>query len=485
MKKLRLSNVFSLCAVLLISAFPVLFLYLNNADEAEFAEVLTPLLGFIGVGGVLFFIALALTRSCGKATMIAGLFSLAFSNFVALEYALKLLFPSLRYWHTVTIVGVILLHIAYLIYRFVPRELSEDVAKILCLVFGVLIGINLITGLPKAIARAQALKATRTSMVTTTAEKETTGKPNIYLIIFDEYSNFPQMQTYYNYDNRVLRDFLEKNNFNVSETSVNESIGTTTVLTNLINLDYLVDNTTPAGEKETLRKNASLFSILREYGYELQVADVYNFFGQGSVANQVVTAGAATLNGESLSDLLLRRTVLYPFFQTSASQSMAPIMEMVNYVCDPSVRPASDTFTLVYLSFPHQPFLVDENGAPIPPAHSADWEDDQYYLGQYKYATKLMIQMADSILTNNPDSIIMLQSDHGARSGDIPRFPLRVMHNPFNVVYYRNLPLDIEGLSSVNTLRKILNQTLGTAYEMLSVPEDDPSTYSFRGELPQ
>ena len=275
-----------------------------------------------------------------------------------------------------------------MVYRFVSCDLSENIAKILCLVFGTLIGINLITGIPKAVVRAQALKEFRNSIIATPLEKESTGKPNIYLFIFDEYANFPQMETYYNYDNKVLRDFLEKNNFNVSETSINESIATTTVLTNLINFDYLVDNRTPSGEKEALRKNGSLFSTLREYGYEIQVADMENFFGQGSVANQTVTAGATTIDGKNLRDLLLMRTAFYPFFKADTSQSMAPIMEIVNYICDPDARSTSDTFTLVYLNFPHQPFLVDEKGSPISPLHSADWEDDRYYIGQYKYATK-------------------------------------------------------------------------------------------------
>lgn len=59
-------------------------------------------------------------------------------------------------------------------------------------------------------------------------------------------------------------------NFNVSETSINESIATTAILTNLANVDYLVDNKTPSGEKEVLRKNGKLFSTLRECGYEVQ-----------------------------------------------------------------------------------------------------------------------------------------------------------------------------------------------------------------------
>jgi len=484
MKKLRSTHLIPLLAVLLVSAFGPLFLYLSNADEANFSEVLPPLLTFCAVGAVLYVVSCLVIRSRGKSAIIAGLSVLVLTHYAVIEKLGQLILPSLRYWHVVTLVLVVLFHLIYLIVRFMPEELSKDAAKILCLVFGTLIAINMVTGVPKALERYRALKAGDASAISMTAEKETVGKPNIYLFIFDEYANFPQIEDYYGYDNKVLRDFLEKYNFNVSETSCNESIATTTVVTNLVNLDYIVDNRTPPGEKEVLRYNGALFSILQEQGYEVQTVESQKFLNQKSPLENVQSTGASTINGNSLSDLLWQRTILYPFFQKGVSKSMESIMKVVNYMSDRANLPQSDTFTAVYLCFPHAPFQVDENGTAISSVHSGDWEDNQYYLGQYKYATKLMIQMAENILVNDPDSILMIQSDHGARSGSIPRFPLRIMHNSLNTVYFKGEKIEIEGLSLVNTMRAVLNQLLGIDFEMIPVPEDDVNTYSYKGELP-
>jgi len=484
MKKLRSTYLIPLFAVLLISAFGPLFLYLNNADEANFSEAQAPLLAFCAFGTMLYILFCFVTCSGGKAAVIAGLSVLILSHFSIIEEVGRMILPSLRYWHMVTIVLVILFHLIYLIARFMPEELSKDVAKVLCLVFGALIVINMVTGMPKALERSRALKAANAPAPHMVTGEKMSGKPNVYWFIFDEYANFPQMETYYGYDNKVLRNFLEEYDFNISETSCNESIETTTIVTNMVNLDYVVDNYTSAGEKEALRHNGALYTILQEQGYEVQTIETGNFLRQESLLGDAQSTGAATINGESLSDLLWQRTILHPFFQKGVSESMDGIMRIVNYISDRTNLPQSDTFTAVYLCFPHLPFRVDENGSPISPLHSFDWQDDQYYLGQYKYATKLMIQMAKDIIDNDPDSIVIIQSDHGARAGVIPRFPLRIMHNPLNVVYFKGEKIEIEGLSSVNTIRTVLNRLLGLNFEMLPVPEDDINTYAFEGELP-
>jgi len=146
MKKLRSIYLIPLFAVLLISAFGPLFLYLSNADEANFFKVQGPLLAFCIFGAALYVLSCFVTRSGGRSAVIAGISVLVLSHFSMIEALGQMVCPSLRYWHTTTIVLVILFHLIYLIARFMPEELSEDVAKVLCLVFGALFAINMVTG---------------------------------------------------------------------------------------------------------------------------------------------------------------------------------------------------------------------------------------------------------------------------------------------------------------------------------------------------
>lgn len=210
---------------------------------------------------------------------------------------------------------------------------------------------------------------------------------------------------------------------------------------------------------------------MREMGYAVQIADFTHFIGNDSIVERVSAGSAAlTMSGEKLSDLLIQQTIIYPFKSVNAINTLINIQNLVSYMSTPEAISSGDTFTMVYLCFLHQPFIVDANGHEIEGIHAADWDDPQYYLGQYQYATKIMIQMLENILTNDENSIILLQSDHGARGNKAATWEF--MTSPLNALYYQgNEHINIEGLSPVNTIRLALNQLLGTDFEMLELSE--------------
>jgi len=109
-------------------------------------------------------------------------------------------------------------------------------------------------------------------------------------------------------------------------------------------------------------------------------------------------------------------------------------------------------------------------------------KEKKYYLGQYIFATEKMREIAELLVENDPNSIIIIQSDHGARASSDPDlfleiFPLEDVSNIFNAVYYKGEKLDIEGLSGVNTLRLVLNKAFTERFDMLEVPVD---TYKYK-----
>lgn len=468
-------------AVLLTAAFPAVFLYCQNAEEAAFGEMVPALLIFAGVGMVLFLLSFLLLRKADVAAIVAVVFILILTNFALVEKVLNQLFPWMRYWHAVPIILFLGFHIAWAAWKLLPEDMTRDIVRVLCLVFGVLILINLATGAPGMIRYAQAQQKLRE--VREQRIEAATDRPNVYLLMFDEYANFPQMEEYYHYDNAPLKDFLEGHNFAIAYQGHNDSIMSTTVQTNLVNMDYVVSNTTPGPEKDTLRKrDAALFSLMRERGYDVRLFETKDFYGGYNPAGGEVNTAALTINGENLLDIAVQRTVVYPFWTKENTQAIQEIEDMTDYLSDPANIPAGGTFTLAYYCFPHQPFLADADGNYVATEGWANWEDDRYYLGQYQYATKLMLQILNNLVKNDPNSVILLMSDHGARASTSPsymeKFPLEVMNNSLNAVYYQGEEkLDIDGLSVVNTLRTVLNRLFDLDYEMLPVPED---TYKYK-----
>jgi Na+-transporting NADH:ubiquinone oxidoreductase subunit NqrC len=478
-----IETLLSILTAMLIAVFPALFLYFNNASEADFSEALPLLLAFSAVGLVILGVAWLITRVWIKAALISVVFSVILLNFVLLEKLLTWFIRSLKYWHVVPILLVLALHIAWFIHRKLSQQTTKNAVNILCLVVCGLVLFNGVTAAPKIVKKLQVQhrQQEQQDQQSSTLGVAEQNMPNVYLIIFDEYAGFRQMEQYYNYDNAELKNFLMKHNFNISYNSRNESILSATVLTNLANLDYIVKNNTDNNVKTELRHQGKLFSIIREKGYRVQAADHGNFFGQEPIVKNE-NSSAKNIKGENIIDIGLLQTIIYPFYIIDTSTEMQTIHEIVNTVSNKDFIPDSPTFTVVYLSFPHAPFLVNEYGDPIKYTQRFDWENDNIYLGQFKYSTKLMMKMLDNILVNDPNSIILLQSDHGARATQdvglyVSKFPLEIMSNTLNAVYYQGEKFDeIIDQSSVNTIRLVLDRLFDLDYGTVKVPED---TYKY------
>ena len=93
-----------------------------------------------------------------------------------------------------------------------------------------------------------------------------------------------------------------------------------------------------------------------------------------------------------------------------------------------------------------------------------------------------MERIVEDIQKNDPDALIILMSDHGARypHWQVDHYGAKAydasvetlyMQNILNCVYYQGKEMDIEGKSGINTLRIVLNEIFMTNYEMLDNPE--------------
>jgi hypothetical protein len=140
-------------------------------------------------------------------------------------------------------------------------------------------------------------------------------------------------------------------------------------------------------------------------------------------------------------------------------------------------------FVYTHLLLPHQPFIFDENGDALDPTQHDNWN---VYLGQHKYATKVMREMVVKILAqygedNQP--VIILQSDHGARNlkrrtkdsdrvvlnGYLEFYPIENAHHILNALYLpgfdtATLPRD---LPPIETFPVVLNHYLNAGVKVV------------------
>ena len=468
-------------SVVLASAFPVLFLYFNNAGETSFSEAVMPLLLFEAVGVVIFVLVFVFIRSVAMSAVCAVPFILLFQNYAAIESGVNMVFPDLKYWHILPICVFVLIHLVWVLNKKIPQDIVKDITFVMTIAFGGLILFNGIVAVPVIIQKMSFSPQTQMEEEKNNQLNEELSvdfeTPNVYWLLFDEYSNFDVVEKYYNYDNSDFAKNLEKLGFIVSYDSVNESQQTKTILANYVSLDYIVTDDMLDTEKEEIRKtNNVLFKLFEERGYTfVSVGNTNTVFPMPGISDSSQSNQATTMGGETFQQLLWQKTPIYVFVEPSSIEKVQQVESDFAFFQQTDLYTKSGQFIMMYELLPHQPFIFTRNGRTNNIQNWHNWVDKENYLGQYIYTTSLIEDAVEKIIQEDPNAVIVLQSDHSARSlmdanGNylIDKFDRRHF---LNAVYYQGKNItEISGQSGVNTWRCILNRLFDLSMPLLEVP---------------
>ena len=482
-KKLSIGSLLlSILSVLAVSLYPAVFLYTQNAAEASLSDIASPALYFACGGLGIFALLWLFTRKHKHAAIATCITMLALLNYSSIESLMCMISDELRYWHCLTILIVLLVHIIVLIAKKLNDEWAGYVNGILAGVFSLLIVMNSAMAVPSIMNKMEAERELAAQRAAMQAQQKESDEylPNIYFIILDEYSGYNTLKKIYGYDNDPFLTQLESLGFTVSRDSYNETYDTLYVTANLVNLSYDAKyGITTGAELDSMRQHGTMFQILSEHGYQFRGvgSDSYMYGLERADMAEQEDSNAKTLNGETIETLLYLNTCLYPFYSSATSASgQQDILISFDYLSDPENIPQSSTFTMMHVVFPHQPFIFDANGSPVAYENSFNWGDKSFYLNQLLYCNDLTEDLVTALVANDPNAIIILQSDHGARaSGDPDLFmkliPVEDMKNVLNAVYLSGESFEImQGHSGVNTLRLLMNELFGCNFNTLEVP---------------
>lgn len=465
-----------MCGVLAltVAVFPVFFLYGQNAAEADPVVALRCVGLFLLEGIVAYLLGLILTCSAPKGALTAGVILLLSNNFKFIETIVRSLSPSLKYWHALFLCILVAGHIIWLLKHFCKEELAKTFSSVLALVMGGLCVMNLCIGIPGFLAYQDVVRTKKMGSVF--SREQNTDLPNFYYLIFDEYGGYDATQKYYGKDGSEDIAFFRDLGFNVSEDSYSATWLTVIETANLFHLDYIASAEQPITETNKLRWNAPFFQLLQEKGYAIKGvgAESVEMYGLLS-AYETQPGQAETIEGKNFLELLIDSTVFYPvrLQQDIYTNYREKVVESLNYFIENTDTTKGGQFYLLHVNCPHMPFVFDAEGGALDLWESANWTDKKIYLGQREYMTWWMKRISQNLLERDPDSIIVLQSDHGFRGMvKLAEIPEEYKHNILNNVYYRGKKLDIQGKTSINTLRTILNALFDTNYEMLIPPEE-------------
>ncbi len=481
MKKAK-SILVPLLALVLTCLYPCAFQYFRNAAEAAPGDMVPMLLIFLGMDAVVPLLSLIVLRSFPKAGLFSSLFMMAAVNSGLIGGICKRLIPGFRDRYILLALAILLLLLLLVIRK--KKVPATELCLVLSILFGVLTVVQIIPAAP-TLWKQITFHRQESAIDPETVEFQGDQRPNVYYFLVDEYGGSENLERYYDFDNQEFLSFLDEHHFNVSGTTKNtESIWTVSIMPNLLNMDYIVDDRTE--NKGAYMDRSNIVEMFHHNGYQVNLIDHLNFVGDSDC--HVLSPRQFP---DTISKYIFRNSVLSQIPQlrkpmnrilglhseweeARVLQTMFGLME----TCTDYVG-AQPTLTVSYVQCPHYPFLFDAAGNISP--KKPDFANKSIYLDQLTYLNTVLEQSISGVLDKDPDAIIIVQSDHGARyPGQMllynggpdydPELETPYMQNALNCVYVGGKTLDIEGLSGINTLRTVMNQEFGTDFPMLEQP---------------
>jgi hypothetical protein len=324
---------------------------------------------------------------------------------------------------------------------------------------------------------------------------DTCSRPDIYFLIFDEYSSSDVLSRIYHHDNGSLDSFLRREHFSIQRSSRANYDMTPFSIASLLNAAYLSD----IGDPDSLNlvsykkinlsvKHAAVPAFLSSLGYAIVNYSPFDLDGHPSIQQQpfiysgtnLITNGTLPhyfqdeLNwviGKWLADrhMLPLSRISQPYFEQIHDNN-----ERMLRLAEAESRKASTQprFVYVHVFLPHRPYVFDSLGR-WNSTNSESMNDStlREYLGYLSYTNARAKILVSAIKRNTAGkAVILFMSDHGFKyrpnAGD--RLPASVFYNQ-NAVYYPDGDYSAlyDSISGFNQFRVVLNKMFGQKLPLL------------------
>lgn len=475
--------------VALLPIFFVLHGYVSNSQYMEFSNTLPLLATLLAGSGLLFLILWLMLRDKRKAGLTT-LYCMGFFLFFGAFYDfLKAWSPWRFLWKYSVLLAAFFLVGIFLF--FIIRRSKNDMSKAtyFCnLLFLIFIGLDLIKLTGNLWTGKKDGSDVTASTLIISAEVH---KPDIYFLLFDEYSSSKSLKEKYGLDNSSLDSFLVLQGFKLLPDSKSNYPETSFSMASCLNMNYL-PWLKPGMEirrehyqrcAEDIRNNEVVRS-LESNGYEIVNQSVFDLKHYPAPVNQ----RWFSIDSRLITEETLLGRLCYEFYWIfNRYELLRMILPVTSYEeqmlnnnrCLAGVMAAStmkaDKPRFVYGHFllPHFPFYKDKNGKELPDSVVNGVMQEKldplpYYLEYVQYANLEARKLIAGIRANNPQAVIIFMSDHGYR-WNVPVTEISDVFYNQNAVYfpsgeYRQF---YDSITNVNQFRIIFNSLFNTKYPIL------------------
>ncbi len=476
---------------------PVFFIIHNSIDFyglIEFKTIRTALLLWLLLPFALFGVLYLLFRNKSNAGLYSSLLLLIYFFAVPFLQAIQRV-PVLGEWIKLYIVIGFLFFSLLIFFRLLKQNklsISARTHFFITLIFSVLIvyDISIFIFTPKKQLQSKNVIKPVDSINLILEKLNSNPKPDIYYFLFDMHGSTNAIQKSFGFNNSSLDENLKNLNFEITKNSTSASNYTPTSMTSVFNMSPLPFTTQ---KKSTFRemyqaRNSVRFNVLIPFlqmkGYKIINASSFPIYETDTSYLQHIGWGHP-------EELLINQTLFHYLWKTYDwifvkyfPKSYKSFQQQI-YLDDlTTIRSgliktntaialkdtATAKFVYTHLYIPHTPFKYDSLGTTIPWVNKPLKKDksDSMFLSQLKYCRKLILELAQTIISKNArQAIIIFQGDHGIRDQAMPQSRSFEVLNAIYLPDKKYIGLNHE-FYTPNTFRFILNKYFQQQLPMLN-----------------
>jgi hypothetical protein len=309
---------------------------------------------------------------------------------------------------------------------------------------------------------------------------DTCIKPDIYLIVTDEYAGEKELADIFSFDNTSFYSQLKQRGFHVANHPTSNYNATVYSISSMLQLDYLDISGKKINHRDMMKcrryiNNNNTIDFLRKNGYSFSNNSFFDFAGiKNPLTNLYFPSREKLINAGTFLNRVNKDLGAY-FAKKEKIESVKTndlqndrdaekrLIELV------SKKEKQPKFVYTHFTVPHHPYFLDSSGKETPYEYDDETSIKTGYLQYLKYANQKFVQLIDLIKsrTGKP-AVIILMSDHGFRQLE-NKLPKQYNFMNLNAVFFPSGDYSgfYEGMSNVNQFRIILNSLFNQKLPLL------------------
>jgi hypothetical protein len=486
---------------MLVAAFPVLFLFAQNAaQQVTLAPLWMPLLASLGMGLAAWLLWWGLLRDRYRGALLASWLLALFFSFGHAWNLIGGLFPDrvvmAGLWFALAMTGAALVLLAG---RLRAGRWVRPLGRFLNVAFLLLVAFN---GFQVANYASVSAAAAAAVVAPRDVTLHRPGRlPDVYYIILDRYAGSRTLRDVYDFDNEPFLQELEQRGFAVARHAWANYFKTALSLYSSLSMEAIhpdrLGETGPPYDFTSifaaLRGHLAVPSALKSLGYHyLHLGNTW----EPTSYNVDADLDLRYQDSAEFTSALLSTTFLSAFSAQAGSEAEADgetvdwrelAWDTTQYTFDElaaSREHPGPNFVFAHILLPHPPYVFNADGSFVPAGVSSRRSEKVNYVNQVEYANRAVLGVIDRLLNDPNDPVIVLQADEGP-------WPARFSHDEvhfnwlkatdaeiaqkFGILNAVHLPKGIDPrefgftdhTSPVNEFRVVFNAVFGANLPML------------------